>query len=63
MRKVLFLAFTLISIAGFAQMPSGAGNRAAGGTQNMNMGRFYGRVMDKKHKSWGGCRFCTINSK
>ena len=47
MRKVLFLSLTLISIAGFAQMPSGAGNRGAGGTQNMNMGRFYGRVMDK----------------
>jgi len=27
-------------------MPAGAGNRA-GGTQNMNMGRFYGRIMDK----------------
>lgn len=49
MRKAFFLVFILISIAGLAQIPSGAGNRGAGATQNMNMGRFYGRVMDKNN--------------
>lgn len=45
MFKYIFIAFQLISVAAFSQYP-GAGARPSGGSQNMNMGRFYGRIID-----------------
>jgi hypothetical protein len=38
---LLFLSFFLT-----AQMPGGGGARPGGGGQNMNMGHFYGKVID-----------------
>lgn len=46
MRYSILLSFCLISLVTFAQRPGGqAGGRPGG--QNMNMGRFYGRILDK----------------
>lgn len=49
MRKSFFLLATvLISVASFGQFPgAGAGGRAGGG-QQMNIGRFYGKIVDSK---------------
>lgn len=45
MKKGLLLAFQFLCFFTIAQIPPGAGNRG-GGMQNMNMGRFYGRIID-----------------
>jgi len=47
MKKAIILALNLMSIYAMAQIPSGMGNRGGGNMQNMNMGRFYGRILDK----------------
>ena len=45
--NVLILCVTLC-ISGFSQMPGGGGRPPGGGGQNMNMGHFYGKVVDSK---------------
>jgi hypothetical protein len=45
MYKLLLGIFLLISIQGIAQIPGGG---RPTGSQNMNMGRFYGRIVDAK---------------
>ena len=45
MHKLLLGIFLLVSVQGIAQIPGGG--RPTGG-QNMNMGRFYGRILDAK---------------
>ncbi len=47
MRKVLWLILTFTSFTGFAQVPGAGGMRGGQNAQNMNMGRFYGRIIDK----------------
>ncbi|WP_235918504.1 outer membrane beta-barrel family protein [Sediminibacterium soli] len=50
MRRLLILSLLSLALStGFAQFPGG-GNRGAGGGQNMNMGHFYGKVVDKNNK-------------
>ncbi len=46
MRKVFLLILMLTGIATFAQVPPG-GMRGGQNAQAMNMGRFYGRIVDK----------------
>ena len=46
MRKVFTLIFSLLCLTTMAQFPTGGG-RPGQGAQNMNMGRFYGRIVDK----------------
>jgi len=46
MKVFLLLLMNLIWLGAMAQVPSAGGAR--GGTQNMNMGRFYGKVVDSK---------------
>jgi hypothetical protein len=45
MYKYLFILFQLVSLSVFAQYPP-AGSRPTGAPQNLNMGRFYGRIVD-----------------
>ncbi|MCU0380934.1 MAG: TonB-dependent receptor family protein [Chitinophagaceae bacterium] len=47
MRKVLLLTLVLAGLNGLAQVPSGGGMRGGQNAQAMNMGRFYGRILDK----------------
>jgi len=47
MKFSLLLILNLIMIGAIAQVPSAGGARG-GGAQNMNMGRFYGKVVDTK---------------
>lgn len=48
MRKVLWLILMISSLEGMAQFPQGGGGRPGGqNAQNMNMGRFYGKIIDK----------------
>ncbi len=47
MRVFLLLSMNLLLLGAFAQVPSAGGAR--GGGQNMNMGRFYGKVVDSKN--------------
>ena len=42
----LICLFTLSMSATYAQMPGGGANRSQMGGQNMNMGHFYGKIMD-----------------
>lgn len=45
--KVLLICFFTLSIsAAYAQMPGGGGNRGQMGGQNMNLGHFYGKILD-----------------
>ena len=46
MKNGLVWVFTLFTMAATAQVPGGGMNRGGQGMQNMNMGRFYGRVVD-----------------
>ena len=46
MKKGLVWVLTLFTLATQAQVPGGGANRGGQGMQNMNMGRFYGRIMD-----------------
>ncbi len=46
-KSLLSFLFLLTSLYSFSQIPSG-GNRPAMNPQNMNMGRFYGRIVDSK---------------
>ena len=46
MSKLFLALFTLLSLNTFAQYPGGG--RPSGATQNMNIGRFYGKIMDAK---------------
>lgn len=46
MHKLFLVLFSLVSITVLAQAPYGG--RSSGAGQNMNMGRFYGRIMDGK---------------
>ena len=43
---LLICLFTLSISATYAQMPGGGANRGQMGGQNMNMGHFYGKVLD-----------------
>jgi len=46
--KGIFVAFFLfLEISVFAQIPPSVAGRTGGGMQSMNMGRFYGRILDK----------------
>ncbi|WP_336514035.1 outer membrane beta-barrel family protein [Pollutibacter soli] len=47
MRIVFTLFMSVLGLAASAQFPAGGGGRPGGG-QNMNMGRFYGRILDSK---------------
>lgn len=49
MKQGLFLVFNFLCLFTIAQIPPGVGNRG-GGMQNMNMGRFYGRIIDNNKK-------------
>jgi outer membrane receptor protein involved in Fe transport len=50
MRRLLsFLLLSLATSTGFAQMPGG-GRPGGGNAQNMNMGHFYGKIVDKSNK-------------
>jgi outer membrane receptor protein involved in Fe transport len=49
MKKGLLLVFQFLCFYTIAQIPPGVGNRG-GGMQNMNMGRFYGRIIDNNTK-------------
>ncbi|MBL0182773.1 MAG: TonB-dependent receptor [Chitinophagaceae bacterium] len=42
----MILVFALAFSTAFSQMPTGGGNRGGMGGQNMNMGHFYGKVLD-----------------
>ncbi len=44
---IFLLTFT-ITLAGFSQIPGGGFNKQAAGGQNMNLGHFYGKVVDAK---------------
>jgi len=45
--KLLLICFFTLSIsAAYAQMPGGGANRGQMGGQNMNMGHFYGKIID-----------------
>ena len=46
MQKVFILFLSLISVAVQAQNPAGGRPATGGNAQNMNIGRFYGRIMD-----------------
>ncbi len=49
MKQFLILVLILISSSvAFTQMPAGVGGGRPGGAQNMNMGRFYGKILDSK---------------
>lgn len=49
MKKFYLLAwFVLISLTLTAQVPGGMGRPAGSGGQNMNIGRFYGKIVDAK---------------
>jgi outer membrane receptor protein involved in Fe transport len=62
MYKLLFSIFLFLSIQSFAQIPGGG--RPGGGAQNMNMGRFYGRIVDgKTNKSIEAASIQLIQSK
>lgn len=55
MRKLVsFLALSLIVSAGFAQFPGGGRPGGGANAQNMNMGHFYGKVVDKSNKGIEG---------
>ena len=45
---LLLILLFFIFATGFSQMPGGMGAGRTGGTQNMNMGRFYGKILDAK---------------
>ena len=61
MKKLLIIAlFALLQITGFSQIPSAAA-RAAGG--NMNMGRFYGKIVDATKKGLEGITLQIKGSK
>lgn len=47
MRLVFSLLVSVLGLSASAQYPGGGGGRPGGG-QNMNMGRFYGRILDSK---------------
>src|SRR6476620_10645945 len=71
MRKLLsFLALSLVVSAGFAQFPGGGRPGGGANAQNMNMGHFYGKVVDKSNKGIEGVtvqlvgnRFDTVAKK
>jgi outer membrane receptor protein involved in Fe transport len=44
MKRVIFLFLTLVSFGSYAQFPGGGGGNRGG--QGMNMGRFYGKIVD-----------------
>ena len=46
MKFSLLLLMNLMMLGAIAQVPSAGGAR--GGSQNMNMGRFYGKIVDSK---------------
>ncbi len=46
-KSLLLFSYLLISLCSFSQIPSG-GNRPAMNPQNLNMGRFYGRIVDSR---------------
>jgi len=46
-KSLILFSFLLISFYSFSQIPSG-GNRPAMNPQNLNMGRFYGRIVDSR---------------
>ena len=46
MRNFLFIFIQLLSISAFSQAPTYGSRPAGGAPQNMNMGRFYGRIVD-----------------
>lgn len=47
MRKILsILVLNLFSLVAFSQIPAGGGRPAGAGGQNLNMGHFYGKIVD-----------------
>ncbi len=46
MQKIVFFLALLISISSYGQIPGGARPGGGANGQNMNIGRFYGRIMD-----------------
>lgn len=49
MRKILaFLVLNMVMLSAFAQMPAGARPGGGGGSQNFNVGHFYGKLVDSK---------------
>src|SRR5687768_3536685 len=49
MRKFLFfLVYLTLCHVSFSQIPGVPGGRAGGGGQQMNIGRFYGKIVDSK---------------
>jgi len=46
-KSFLLFSYLLISLCSFSQIPSG-GNRPSMNPQNLNMGRFYGRIIDSR---------------
>lgn len=72
MRKLLILSFlSVLIVPAFAQYPAGGGRTGgAMGGQNMNVGHFYGKVVDKNNKGLEavtvqlvGKRFDTVAKK
>lgn len=45
-RFLIIMVFTMAFSKAFSQMPAGGGNRSGMGGQNMNMGHFYGKILD-----------------
>ena len=46
MQKLFLVLFSLLSFNAMAQIPGGG--RPSGASQNMNIGRFYGKITDTK---------------
>jgi outer membrane receptor protein involved in Fe transport len=51
-RIIVFISLILVTLSSIAQVPAGMGGRAAG--QNMNMGHFYGKIVDANKKGVDG---------
>ena len=64
MRKLLFV-FILLSInySGFSQFPGMGGNRGSAAGQNMNVGRFYGKLVDAANKGVEGATVQLIGNR
>jgi len=47
-RTIVLILCATLCISGFSQMPGGGRAPGGGGAQNMNMGHFYGKIVDAK---------------
>ena len=59
---IAFIAFAFLQLNSNAQIPSGAG-RPPSGSMNMNMGRFYGKIVDANKKGIEGVALQMKGSK